>query len=55
MNDYRESNSLVDNLLFNYNPGVKDSVRYPVRYLSFELSPYGFAVRGFLINHFNNI
>nr|DAE97407.1 MAG TPA: hypothetical protein [Caudoviricetes sp.]DAI95893.1 MAG TPA: hypothetical protein [Caudoviricetes sp.]DAZ09575.1 MAG TPA: hypothetical protein [Caudoviricetes sp.] len=41
--------------MFNSNPGVKDSVRYPVRYLSFELSPYGFAVRGFLINHFNNI
>ena len=27
----------ANNLLFNSNHGVKDSVRYPVRYLSFEL------------------
>lgn len=47
--------STINNQLQEALSRSKDSVRYPVRYLSFELSPYGFAVRGFLINHFNNI
>lgn len=35
--------------------GIEFTFDFSPVYLSFELSPYGFAVRGFLINHFNNI
>ena len=36
---YKQSEiDIILRKLFNPNPGVKDSVRYPVRYLSFELS-----------------
>ena len=38
LSDLVEAIEKGNNLLFNSNSGVKDSVRYPVRYLSFELS-----------------